>query len=354
MARTDWAHSWAARATLRMKVFSNSPPCWRGGPLPREPRPSELDSLDALDDLSEVTVRIPLPSRGPVRRHSIPTLRVVAGRDMLTYATFAPEEQLLIGRDEAADLRLNDITVSKRHARVVADANGTITVVDLNSTNGTAVNSQQVSRAILRPGDHLEVGGVSLRLDMLSLDELGHLGRVIQRLEAANRDPLTGLLNRAYIDDELPKLAERCATAGVPFACAFVDVDHFKQVNDGHGHQVGDEVLAAIARLLMLGVRDGDPCVRYGGEELILFLPGSNEPGAHEVAERIRRTIAGHDWDRTAQGLRVTASFGVAERADGESVAAWLNRADQAMYTAKRSGRNRVELAGPLLTDASS
>ena len=299
-------------------------------------------------DMSEVTVRISVPRSGPAKRNMMPTLRVVAGRDMLKFASVGSDEQVIIGRDDTAELRLSDATVSKRHARVLSDGNGQITVIDLNSTNGTQINGQSITRAVLRPGDHLEIGAVSLRLDVLSPDELGHLSRVVKRLEAANRDPLTGLLTRAYIDDKLPQLAERCMQANHPIACAFVDVDNFKSINDKYGHQVGDEVLCGIARLLMLGVRDNDPCVRYGGEEIMMFLPGSAEMGAVDVAERIRRTIAGHDWVRTAAGLQVTASFGVSEREKDEDLKSWLYRADQAMLAAKRAGRNRVLRASTL------
>ena len=306
------------------------------------------DQHEDLDHLSEVTVRISRSQRPAVQGRAIPTLRVVAGRDMLKFATLMPEEQILLGRDEAAELRLTDVTVSKRHARVLSDAQGTITVEDLRSTNGTAVNGTPVTRALLRPGDHLEIGAVSLRLDLLTLDELGHLGRVVQRLESANRDPLTGLMTRAYIDEELPQLLDRCSRAGIPLSCAFVDVDRFKDINDRFGHQVGDEVLGTISRLLMLGVRENDPCVRYGGEEILIFLPGSNEKGASDVAERIRRSIAGHDWPRTAPGLKVTASFGVSERAATEEVLSWLRRADRAVYKAKDTGRNRVFCASGL------
>lgn len=298
------------------------------------------------DTTSEITMRLPSRPHRPVPRQAIPTLRVVAGRDMLQFATLHPGEEVLIGRDEAAELRLNDLTVSKRHARVSVDQAGAISVIDLGSTNGTAVNGRQVRRTAMRTGDHLEVGGVSLRLDLLSADELGHLSRVVDRLAAANRDPLTGLCSRAFLDDSLPRLAEHCERAGVPFSCAFVDVDHFKDINDRHGHQTGDEVLTGVARILMLGVRDADPCVRYGGEEILMFLPGSTESSAAEVAERLRRAIAGHDWARTATRLKVTACFGVAQRAPGESLRAWIDRADQAVYAAKDAGRNRVERAG--------
>src|SRR4030095_16390709 len=139
----------------------------------------------------------------------MPAPLVVAGRDMLKFASVGSDEQVIIGRDDNAEIRLSDATVSKRHARVLSDGNGQITVIDLNSKNGTQINGQSITRAVLRPGDHLETGAVSLRLDVLSPDELGHLSRVVKRLEAANREPLTGLLPRADMHDKLTQLARR-------------------------------------------------------------------------------------------------------------------------------------------------
>lgn len=278
----------------------------------------------------------------------MPTLRVVAGRDMLRFVTLHSADEVVIGRDENGSLVLTDASVSRRHARVTVGEDGSILVQDLGSTNGTAVNGQPTERSLLRPGDHLEIGAVSLRLDMLSLEEVSHLENVLARLEAGNRDPLTGLLTRAYIDDELPPLLDRSARANLDVTVLFFDVDSFKQVNDRHGHAVGDDVLVGVARLVMVGVRDSDPCVRYGGEEFVLFLPGSTEAGAAEVADRIRRSVQGHDWSRTAPGLRVTASCGVAQWQPGQSIKEWLARADRALFVAKGSGRNRVERASTL------
>lgn len=310
--------------------------------------PQTLSPLEEFDEDDPVDVTQRLVRPGAVQRHLLPTLRVLAGRDLLRHVVLDADETVVLGRDERVHLRLNDPTVSKRHAQVTADSHGTITVKDLGSTNGTSVNSRPVSRAVLRPGDLLEVGAVSIRLDLLSLDEIGHLTRVVERLEAVNRDPLTGLLNRAFMDDELPVLIERWERSGIPVSCAFVDVDKFKSINDTFGHHVGDEVLRAVGRLVMVGVRDADPCVRYGGDEVVLFLPGSSEGKAAEVAERVRDYIDLHDWSRTADGLRVTSSFGVAERAEGESVLAWTQRADKALYAAKHAGRNRVQRASDL------
>jgi len=306
------------------------------------PDEKKTEGLQNIDNMHEVTVRIALPRPLPAKSKRVPCIRVVAGPDMLSYITVPQHQQITVGRDDSAELRLTDITVSKHHAKVQHDDSGALVLVDLQSTNGTAVNGQPISRTILRPGDHLEIGAVSLRVDMLSNDELGHLRRVVSRLESANRDTITGLLTRGFLEETLPKLIDKCERADVPISATFVDIDRFKSINDQYGHQAGDEVLCGIARLLMLGVRDNDPAIRYGGDEIVLILPGSPLQRSVEVADRIRRTIAGHDWDRTAPGLRVSCSFGVAERLADEPLAKWLDRADQAAYASKRSGRNCV------------
>ena len=292
--------------------------------------------------LHESTRKVLLQRRGSDRKVVFPTLRVVAGRDMLRFVTLQDQDEIIIGRDENGGLVLSDASVSRRHARIVCEPGGAVIVEDLGSTNGTAVNGVPVERTELRPGDHLEVGTVSLRLDLLSVDEITHLGGVLARLEANNRDPLTGLLTRTWLDDELPSLLEYADDQRKPYACLFADVDSFKSINDRFGHGTGDDVLVGIARLVLVGVRESDACVRYGGEELVLFIQDSNEDTAFEVADRIRRAIEAHDWTRTDPNLRVTTSFGVAVRAVGEPVKAWLARADRALYTAKARGRNRV------------
>ncbi|MFN7144882.1 MAG: GGDEF domain-containing protein [Myxococcota bacterium] len=290
----------------------------------------------------ESTRKVQLLRRGTDRKVVFPTLRVVAGRDMLRYVTIQEHEELVIGRDEHGGLVLSDASVSRRHARVRSDEHGAITVQDLGSTNGTAVNGVPIERSALRPGDHLEIGAVSLRLDLLSMDELTHLGSVLARLEANNRDPLTRLLTRAWIEEELSGMRDAAARAGSSTACLFADVDQFKGVNDRFGHAVGDDVLVGVARILLVGVRETDACVRYGGEEMLMFLRDTSEAAASEVAERVRRAIEGHDWSRTNPGLRVTASFGVVAARLGEPNKDWINRADRALYAAKARGRNRV------------
>ena len=306
------------------------------------------DGLLDLDDLSETTLKLTLPRQNRAKRMTIPTLRVVAGPDMLRFCSLSAGEELLIGRDENCGLSLTDASVSRYHARLSSSPNGEVMVQDLASTNGTAINSRSTRRGILRPGDHLEIGAVSLRLDMLGLDELAHLARIQERLNAADRDPLTGLMARTFMDEGMPLLVERCKKANVPIAAIFMDLDNFGKINKIHQHHIGDQVLQTTARLILLGIRDSDPCVRYGGEEILIVCPGASEQAAHEVAERIRRSIAGHDWDRSAPGLRVTTSVGIAEKGEEESTAEWITKADAAMLHAKKNGKNRSTCASEL------
>ena len=314
-----------------------------------DPKADSLFSVGAgrthMEEPADVTMKLTLPRGRRGRGVLIPTVRVVAGPDLLQFVTLSGGQEMVIGRDESAGLVLGDASVSRNHASLRCDDGGEISVYDLGSTNGTAVNGATVQRALLRPGDHLEIGAVSLRLDLLGLDELHHLSRVLERMRAAGTDPLTGLQTRAWLDERLPALLARCEDAGQPFSVIFLDVDRFKSINDTFGHRVGDQVLQALARLVLLDVRDSDTCARYGGEEILVFLPGTDEKGAADVAERLRKTIGTHDWSRTAVGLKVTASLGVAQKLPEEEIVFWLDRADRAMYQAKQSGRNAVRSA---------
>jgi diguanylate cyclase (GGDEF)-like protein len=306
----------------------------------RTPSPAfeETEEFDA----GEATRKLTLPRAGPSRRILLPTLRVVAGPHMLRYVVLQPGTEVTVGRDDGCALRILDASVSRRHARIRISLDGSVDLNDLGSTNGTTLNGLPVGEGKLSIGDQVEFGAVPLRLEALTLDEIAHLESVLARMEAANRDVLTGLLTRAWMEEELPAMLERCMRAAAAIACIFLDVDHFKRINDTWGHAVGDDVLVGVARLVMLGVRDSDAVVRYGGEELLVVLPGARHSDALEIAERIRKGIAEHDWSRTAEGLHVTASLGVAERIGSERPRDWLARADRALYVAKSEGRNAV------------
>ena len=181
-------------------------------------------------------------------------------------------------------------------------------------------------------------------------EAIGSLEARAKSLEQeAQRDGLTGLFNRAYFDQTFAEKVAQAARDRTPLSLVVFDIDHFKNVNDTYGHQVGDKVLAGVANVLGGRMRPSDFTARYGGEEFVLLLPSTDAPGAAVVAERLRRRVAEavHEIG-TGSVLRVTASAGHATLQPGSAATAemLLASADFALYAAKRGGRNRV-VEGP-------
>lgn len=160
-------------------------------------------------------------------------------------------------------------------------------------------------------------------------------------------DPLTGACNRGAFDKALATLTRRATLASSPLSLIFLDIDHFKRVNDSWGHPAGDQVLIGVARVMEEQVRDGDVVARIGGEEFALLLPGASLPVARAVAERVRQGLAATSFPEPATSVRVTASFGVALHVPDETPKSLMRRADQALYGAKNEGRNRVKVSEP-------
>jgi diguanylate cyclase (GGDEF)-like protein len=166
--------------------------------------------------------------------------------------------------------------------------------------------------------------------------------------EEATLDALTQVPNRRAFDRKLTRLAQAARTGRAPLAIAMIDVDHFKHINDTHGHDVGDRVLLCTAQWLVGGLRSGDFVARYGGEEFVALLPGATA----EVAERrftsLLAEIAGRRFEYDADGVqkevRFTLSCGVTQLSGAEPERDLVRRADQALYDAKRKGRNRVDV----------
>ncbi len=156
---------------------------------------------------------------------------------------------------------------------------------------------------------------------------------------AATRDPLTGLANRKEMESGLARVFEECRAPGsIPFSAIFLDIDHFKNINDHNSHQVGDEVLVDVAHLIEDELYSGELVARYGGEEFVVICPETTLQEAQQKAERLRRAIIA----AKPAGLSVTASFGVAQLEGEEAAESVLLRADAAMFDAKRAGRNRT------------
>lgn len=164
--------------------------------------------------------------------------------------------------------------------------------------------------------------------------------------EQAVRDPLTGLHNRRYLSRALGFEMARVRADGLELSLVVIDLDHFKRVNDEHGHDVGDAVLAAAADALRAGLRATDTLVRFGGEEFVALLPGAGLDTATERAEHLRAACRGIAVPGRDGPVRVTASAGVATARPGDNETTLLKAADEALYLAKAAGRDRVVLAG--------
>ena len=159
----------------------------------------------------------------------------------------------------------------------------------------------------------------------------------------AHEDALTGLNNRRHAEFALPLLLDRARLEGKTIALGMLDIDHFKQVNDGFGHGIGDLVLQKVAQLVKRQLRSADLIARVGGEEFMLVFVGATPAKAQEICERLRAVVAGHLWGELTRGLRVTISIGLAAGVPPQRPQQLVEAADQALYVAKDSGRNRVQ-----------
>ena len=214
---------------------------------------------------------------------------------------------------------------------------------DIVLTVRAAVRSYCQERDLIRQNAELLRLNAELELKVAERTrELVEKNRELEVLSVTDR--LTGLSNRRKLDEVLEEELIRCRRYGVEFAVIMMDIDHFKHVNDSHGHAVGDGVLQAMAQILREGTRDADALARFGGEEFVIVCRHATLDGAVDTAERIRAAIAAHDFPGVGH---VTASFGAAACCNNDTSDSLLERADSALYRAKAAGRNRVEADRP-------
>ena len=252
--------------------------------------------------------------------------------------------KLVIGRGDKADVRLIDDGISRDHACIVNE-NGQMVLEDMGSTNGTFCNGARVTRQPLSEGDKILLGSTTI----LKFSYHDQLEEAFQRQmsESALRDGLTRAYNKRYFSERIESELQYSLRHDTPVSLIFLDIDHFKRVNDVHGHQTGDHVLVQLATVVMAMLGDDEVFARYGGEEFAIIARGMDAAAGTALAERLRASVEAHRFASNDAIIPVTISVGVSY-APGLAIATTVDfvaRADEALYAAKRAGRNRVCVA---------
>jgi diguanylate cyclase (GGDEF)-like protein len=245
-----------------------------------------------------------------------------------------------IGRSSKNDLFIDQESVSRAHARVSYDGAGGYSICDLGSTNGTFVNDTAVKERVLNDGDQIHIGRSILKF-MTGENIEAHYHEEIYRLMTV--DALTQAYNRRYFDEAIERELNRARRYARPLTLILFDIDHFKKINDTHGHLAGDGMLRQLSAAVKSKLRREDIFARIGGEEFAVILPEIDLDGARRTGEKIRAVVERSELKFEQTVLPCTISVGIAElMADDPGAAAVYARSDEALYAAKNTGRNRV------------
>lgn len=269
-------------------------------------------------------------------------LIVLAGSNVgEMYRLEGPET--VIGRASNATIRLNDDGISRRHARLI-QLSDQVLLEDLKSANGTLVNGEAIVQRPLQDGDKIRLGSTTI----LKFTYHDHLDESFQQqmYDAALRDGLTKAYNKKYFLNRLDGEIAYARRHRADLSLVMFDCDHFKRLNDTWGHLAGDAVLVKVSKLALGTVRTEDIFARYGGEEFGVICRGVKLASAAIVAERLRSLVEFTSFEHEGERMPVTISVGVAAHPDlpVETASQLIAAADEALYEAKRSGRNRVVL----------
>jgi diguanylate cyclase (GGDEF)-like protein len=247
---------------------------------------------------------------------------------------------MVLGRGNDCDIRINDHSVSRRHARIQPGADGYY-AVDLQSTNGTFVNDVPASICKLKDGDYLRVGNCIYRF-LAGGNVEAEYHEEIYRLTII--DALTDIHNKRYLLEFLDRELSRSARYNRPLALIMFDIDRFKAVNDDLGHLGGDFTLRELAACVKGSIRKEELFARYGGEEFSIVLPETTQDNGHLVAERVRQLVERHPFQYEGKTYQVTISMGVSATSGGQTLTPHdlIRQADEKLYQAKNAGRNRV------------
>jgi diguanylate cyclase (GGDEF)-like protein len=246
---------------------------------------------------------------------------------------------LVIGRSSKCDIQIDQESISRNHTKIV-NTGKSILIRDLGSTNGTYVNDEPIDEYVMRDGDLIKIGRTIFKfLTGGNIENAYH--EEIYRLTTI--DGLTQIFNKRYFLETIEREIARSQRYRRELSLVMFDIDHFKKVNDTYGHLAGDYVLKHLAQAVKTRIRREDCFARYGGEEFSIVLPEIDGLNAKPFAEKIRQLVEATEFRFENTAMPVTISMGVATM-DVESVdpQALIKRADERLYEAKSSGRNRV------------
>ena len=249
-------------------------------------------------------------------------------------------DELSIGRDEKNTIVIDLDNVSRRHA-LVSVREGKFFVKDLGSTNGTYLNDDEIhEEQTLRSGDLVKVGGAIFKfLQGGNIETLYH--EEIYQLTIS--DGLTQINNKRYFLEYLEREMGRCHRYNRSLSLIMFDIDHFKSINDTNGHLAGDYVLRELAQTLRPRIRREECFARYGGEEFAVVMPEAGPENARKFAEKVRKMVEDHRFSFENKDIQVTISLGVSDlTGDMTEPLQFIKLADQNLYKAKKTGRNRV------------
>ncbi|QSQ25745.1 GGDEF domain-containing protein [Pyxidicoccus parkwayensis] len=249
-------------------------------------------------------------------------------------------EETLIGRSSKADIQIDQESVSRNHAGITNTREG-VRIRDLGSTNGTFINDDLVEGTCsLRNGDLVKIGRTIFKFIAGGNIEAAYHDEIYR---LTTMDGLTQIYNRRYFDEQLDRELSRSRRYERVLSMVLLDIDFFKKVNDTFGHLAGDSVLKQLASTVRTKIRREDVFARYGGEEFAILLPEVALGGTRQLAEKVRRLVEKQRFEFDKQHIPVTVSVGIATLEPQHREAGDLVRtADERLYEAKSSGRNRV------------
>jgi diguanylate cyclase (GGDEF)-like protein len=292
-----------------------------------------------MDDWkTRVTKISPVENKAGDPEHACLVLIYPPGPELGKRYELASDGEIVIGRGADSDIQIDRDSVSRKHAKVQRAGSGW-QVVDLGSTNGSYVNDGQITECALRDGDLLKIGNAIFKY-LVGGNVESSYHEEIYRMTII--DGLTQAYNKRYFIENLEKEIPRCARHARPLSLVMFDLDHFKKINDEHGHLTGDYVLRELARRVRTRVRKEEVFARYGGEEFALVLPEASREQAMKVGEDLRALVAADAFDFEGDRIPVTISVGVGTTVTDVPPESFIKIADDNLYKAKRSGRNRV------------